>query len=314
MAFDRSAIKSGPAILTFGGASLYFKNGLTIEHVIETFNAEVDAFLGVDARVRDSYIEIKGTPAGQWTDLGVWFPWLTAARGARAHGASDAAAVVHFMDGDKYTFHNAALVGMPGLMLSHTATILDGSVTMQARVKNNTLASSANSVYTRATGQTFNDTSFDWADVLTPSLALSWGSSPWDAFYTQKGVKISATPKWSPVFVDGVGIVTQELDGLEVSATFAPIGIADSAIDAKLAMQGSANALPGARRASVADDLIIQGTGLYVLVRNAHARKAGWRSGTGGTTRHGDLEAVASLELSTGAPLAQLYLGTEAPV
>jgi len=292
---------------------MYFKNGLTIESVIATFDAEADVFVGKDARVRDSYIEIKGTPSGQWTGLSVWFPWLSAARGARAHGGSDAAAVVHFLDGDKYTFHNAALVGMPDLMLSHTRTAMDGSLTIRARVKNSTLASAANSIFTRQTAQTFNDTSFAWTDVITPVLALSWGSSPWDAFYTREGVKISARPQWREIFIDGVGVVNEELDGLEVVASFSPVGIADSAIDAKLAMQGSANAMPGARRASVGEDLIVSGTGLYVLVRNASARKATHRSGTGGTLRHGDIEAVASLELSTGAALAQLYVGTSAP-
>lgn len=313
MAFDRSTIKSGPAILTFGGASIYFRNGLTIDEVIETFDVEVDAFPGKDARVKDSYVEIKGTPAGQWTDLGVWFPWLTAARGARAHGNSDSAAVVHFMDGDVFTYHNAALTGMPDLVLSHTKADMEGNVTLQARVKNNTLHSAANSIFTRSTAS-FSDTSFDWADLLTPVLSLSWGSSPWDAFYTREGVRISAAPQWADVMVDGVGVVNKTLEGLAVTATFAPIGVAQSGIDSKLALQNAASAAPGSRRSVVAADLIIQGSGLYVLVRNAFARKATMQSGSGERARHGDIEAVATLGITDGAAVAQLYLGTAAPV
>ena len=310
MPFDRTNIKTGPAILTFGGAAMYFQNGCTIDEVVQTFDVTADHVLAGDARVQDRYVEISGTPSGQWTNLGVWFPWLTAARGALAYGASDSAAVVHFVDGDKFTYHNAALVGMPDLMLSTIKSSMEGRVVLQARTKKNTLASASNSLFTRETAS-FSDTSFDWADILTPVLTLNWGSSPWDAFYTAAGVKISAKPKWQDITADGVGIVQRVLDGLEVTATFAPIGIAQSSIDSKLLMQGAAGAMIGARRASVASDLIISGTGLYVLMRNAFARKANMQSGS--RARHGDLEAVATLGVTDGAAVAQLYLGDSAP-
>lgn len=311
MAFNRANLKSGPAILTYGGAAIYFKNGLTIDEVTETEDFKVDMYAGADTRVKDRYAEIKGTPSGQWTNLGVWFPWLGSPAGTLAHGTSDSAAVVHFLDGDKFTYHNAAITGMPDLVLSPIKSSMEGQLVLQCRTKNNTLASAANSLYTRAT-QSFSDTSFDWADILTPTLACSWGSSPWDAFYTREGIKISAKPQWSPLSVDGVGIVNQELTALTVTATFAPMGMAQSDIDAKLIQQGAAGAMPGARLAARGADLIISGTGLYVLMRNASARKAAIRAGQAGG-RHGDLEAVSSLTITDGAAVAQLYLGTSAP-
>jgi hypothetical protein len=314
MALNRSTLKSGPAILTYDGAAIYFQNGVTIDEIIETYDVTADMYAGADVRLKDRYCEIKGTPSGQWTNLGVWFPWLGSPRGTMAHGASDTAAVVHFLDGDKFTYHNAAITGMPDLMLSHVKSVMEGQLVLQCRVKNNTLVSAANSIFTRAE-EAFSDDSFDWEDVLTPVLELSWGpAESWVSFYTQAGIKISAKPQWAALEVDGIGVVNQELQNLTVTATFAPVGISQSELDAKLAIQASDYAAQGARLASRGQDLIISGTGLYVMMRNASARKAVIQGGQAGRFRHGDIEAVSSLTITDGAAVAQLYVGTAAPV
>ena len=312
MAFDRTALKSGPAILTWNGGTMYFKNGLTAEDNYDTFDVNVDVFPGADKRRGSPLGLIKGTPSGQWKNLSVWFPWLSAARGARLHGASDKAAVIYWLDGDIWTYHNAGLVDMPGLLLSTTKTILDGSIGLECRTKNNTEPTAANSFVTRTAGS-FSDTSFSWDEVPTQAYSHTWGSSPWDAWYTRDGVKISAKAKWSEIPTDEYGVVEKELDMLEVAAQFTPVGIAQSAIDAKLALQNSAYAARGSRMAGIAEDFIMQGTGVYVAMRSAFLRKALAQSGTDGKGRHGEFEAVSTLGITTGAAVAQLYVGTEAP-
>ena len=126
-------------------------------------------------------------------------------------------------------------------------------------------------------------------------------------------MKISAKAKWSEIPTDEYGVVEKELDMLEVAAQFTPVGIAQSAIDAKLALQNSAYAARGSRMAGIAEDFIMQGTGVYVAMRSAFLRKALAQSGTDGKGRHGEFEAVSTLGITTGAAVAQLYVGTEAP-
>ncbi|MFZ2276292.1 MAG: hypothetical protein WAW39_00780, partial [Prosthecobacter sp.] len=129
MSFDRTTIKSGPAILTWNGGTMYFAKGLTAEEGFETFDVTSDVFAGADKRRGSMLGTIKGTPSGQWKNLGVWFPWLGAARGTRMHGASDKTAVIKWLDGDIWTYHNAALMDMPDLILSSTKTIMEGGIT-----------------------------------------------------------------------------------------------------------------------------------------------------------------------------------------
>lgn len=313
MSFDRTTIKSGPAILTWNGGTMYFKNGLTAEEGFETFDVTSDVFAGADKRRGSLLGTIKGTPSGQWKNLGVWFPWLGAARGARMHGASDKTAVIKWLDGDIWTYHNAGLMDMPDLILSSTKTIMEGGITLECRTKNNTDPTDAASFVTRTTGS-FTDTSFDWDEIPTQVYSYAWGgSSPWDSFATREGVKIKAKAKWSEIPTDELGVIEKELDMLEVTATFVPMGITQAQLDAKLAMQNNASAARGARMSALAEDLIITGTGVYVAMRKAFMRKLPMQSGTDGKGRIGEIEAVSTLGITTGAAEAMLFVGTEEP-
>lgn len=312
-AFDRTTIKSGPAILTWNGGSIYFKEGLTAEEGFTTFDVKTDAFAGADKRRDTLMATLKGVPSGQYTSLGVWFALLSAARGTRLHGASDKAAVIKWLDGDIWTYHNVGLAGMSDLMLSATKTIFDGPMTFEARTKNNTDPTAANSFVARTTGS-FNDNTFSWDDIPTQIYTCAWGpDSPWDQFHTRDGVKLSAKPKWADLMVDALGVVDRELDDLEVTAQFTPAGIAQSALDARLAMQNSSSAARGSRISTQAEDLIITGAGVYIAMRNAAMRKLPMQSGTQGKGRFGSVELVSSLQVTDGLPVAQLLLDTEAP-
>ena len=312
MSFDRTTFKSGPAILTWNGGSMYFKNGLTVEEGFETFDVTADIFPGTDKRRGDLLATIKGTPSGQWTNLSVWFPWLGAARGARMHGVTDKTATIRWLDGDVWIYHNAALLDMPDLILSSTKTIMDGSIALECRTKNNTDPTDEASFVTRS-ASSFSDDSFDWADVPTQVYTLSWGSSPWDNFTSREGVKIKAKAKWNAIMSDAMGIVEKELDMLEVTASFVPMGVSQAALDAKMGMQDSATAARGARMSGVAADLIISGTGVWVQMYNAFMRKLPMKSGTDGKGRIGEIEAVSTLGISSGAAMAQLFVGTADP-
>ncbi|MGV3664269.1 MAG: hypothetical protein ACO1TE_29120 [Prosthecobacter sp.] len=310
-AFDRTNYKSGvPAIITWNSGSIYFKNGLTIEEGCTTFDVRTDAFAGADKRRDTLMATIKGVPSGQYINLGTWFPWLSAARGARLHGASDKTCVVKWMDGDIWTYHNAALAEMSSLILSPTKTIMDGPITLEARTKNNTAPSAANSFVTRTTGS-FSDTSFSWDDIPTQVYELTWGS--WEGFHTRDGVKISAKTKWEDMPCDALGVVEKELDLLEVTAEFTPVGVSMADLDSALVMQGASSAMRGSRLSGQAQNLIIEGTGVYIEMRKAALVKLPMQSGAPGKGRFGTVQMVSTLAVTDGLPVTQLLLDTEAP-
>jgi len=310
MAITRSSLKTGPAIVTFDGAVVYFKNGLKLTEVIETFEVTVDNYGKVDDRVKDRKVTISGTPAGEWESLAMLFPWLGAVIGARAHGDTDRPLVVHAIDGTRYTYHNATLTKMPSLKFAPTETLL-GDVEWMARVKDNTEPTAANSLYTRDTAA-FVDASFVTANVRTQPYTLSWGTTPWDSFATVDGVEVTFETKWQDLTVAGYGVLDQILENLQVSAKFKPLGVTQAAIDAKLLLQGAAGAAQGSSLNARGVDLSIVGTGVFVTLRGAAAKSMGQEFGMG-KLRNGEMEAIATRTFVAGVAVPLAYVGTVAP-
>jgi hypothetical protein len=303
MPLARSTLKTGPAIVTFAGATFYFKTGLRLTEELETFEIPVDNFGKVDERVRDRRVQIVGTPAGEWEDLAVLWPWLASAIGTRAHGDTDRALVIHALDGTVYTYHNATLTQMPSLRFAATETLI-GEVQWTARVKDNTEPSAANSLFTRSSAA-FSDVSFLTANVKTQQYTLNWGSSPWNAFHTVDGVTVDFPITWQPLTVDGYGVVDQILEDIQVTARFRPLGVAQADIDAKMLLQGDAAATQGASLNAKGVDLVISGTGVWVKLTAAAAKNMGQEFGMG-KLRNGEMLAVATRAFATGVaqPLA----------
>jgi hypothetical protein len=311
MAITRSSLKTGPAIVTFDGATVYFKDGLKLTETIETFDVNVDNYGKVDDRVKDRKVTISGTPAGEWESLSMLFPWLGAVIGSRAHGDTDRALVIHAIDGTRYTYHNATLTKMPTLKFAATETLL-GEVEWTARVKDNTEPTAANALFTRDTS-TFTDTSFVTANVRTQPYTLHWGSSPWDAFATVDGVEVSFDTSWQDLMVDGYGVLDQILSDVQVSAKFKPLGITQADIDAKLLLQGAAGAAQGSSLNARGTDLVITGSSVHVILRGAAAKSMGQEFGMG-KLRNGEMEVVATRTFASGVAVPLAYVGTAAPV
>lgn len=310
-AIDRATIKTGPALLTWNTAKLYFKDGISITEERSTFDVGSDNLVGTQKRNADRMVTISGTPSGQWKDLSILFALLSATAGTRLHGATDKAATVHFLDGDLFTFHNCGLASLPALSFSPLRTML-GSIGFEARVKNDTDPSAANAIFTR-TNTSFTDTSFAFSNIPTVPYTLTWGADDWADFQTVDGVVITPRLTWRDIVCDNVGIVEKELTGLEITAAFTPLGVGQSHIDSKLALQNSAAAVRGAAVAATTGvDFVLAGVGVWVSMANAILRRASYR-GQIGLQRHAEFEAVTSLDINTGVPVAQMVVGTEAP-
>lgn len=310
MPIQRSTLKTGPAVVTFDGSTVYFKNGLTLTESLETFDVTADHIGKFDSRVRDRKVVIGGTPAGEWEGLTMLFPYLAAAIGTRLHGDTDRALVIHALDGTRYTYHNAALTKMPSLIFKATETLL-GPVEWTARVKDNTEPTAAASLFTRDSAA-FAAASFVTANVKTQPYTLNWGAAPWDAFRTVDGVTVDFALKWQDLPVDGYGVLDQILEDLEVTAKFRPLGVTQAAIDAKLLLQNDAGAALGSSLNARGTDLVITGSDVHVIVRGAAARGFGQEFGMG-KLRNGEMDVVATRTFDAGVALPLAYVGTEAP-
>lgn len=310
MPITRSSIKTGPATVLYDSAVFHFKDGLTLTEEKSTFGIPVDTYGQVDERNQQTVVRISGTPAGEWEHLAVLWPWVGVDIGTRIHGDTDKALVIHCKDGTRYTYHNAAVTKMPDIDLSPIRTLI-GGVEWTARVKDNTDPTAANSLFTRDSAA-WSDTTFASANILTQKYLLSWGASPWDSFETQEGVRISFNLSLADIPLDNYGVIDQQVADLVVEARFKPLGIAQSAIDGKMALQGVAGAARGASLNSLGVDLDISGTGVFIRLRGAAPKMQTQEFGMA-KVRSGEMNVVATRTFTSGVANALVYIGTSAP-
>lgn len=382
-------IIAGPALIQFRGASIYSKGDIILNTSLETFTIEVDRYREVDERLKQTTIGLRFTPAGEWENLGVLYPYASTLLGdfitpVRTVASVDATAntitldrslpvgsavrlssdttlpagtdastlyylgggtlnaytlhstyalaiagtspvditdvgtgthkvagqeplVIHSFDGRKLTFHNAAIVQMPGINGSAVETLLE-EVGFECFPKVNTAWSTANSWYTE-TAAALTDTTFDPAAIITQPYTMAWGSSPWASFATKAGVKVGFALQLEAVETDADGILTRKLAGLKVTARAQPMGISTAQLLSALAIQG-ATAVRG--RSLSGSDLNISATGVYVRLYGA-ALKGGPQQFSSKLDRIGELEWVATRTFSAGAPNDLFFVGTAAP-
>jgi len=68
-------IIGGPALVKFRGASFYSQGDILLQTQLDTFDIIVDRYAKVDERVADQPIRVTFTPAGEWENLGVLWPY-----------------------------------------------------------------------------------------------------------------------------------------------------------------------------------------------------------------------------------------------
>ncbi|HPA20756.1 MAG TPA: hypothetical protein PLU30_23615 [Verrucomicrobiae bacterium] len=219
--------------------------------------------------------------------------------------------VVHSLAGTKLTLHNAAPVSMPGIRATPSDTILR-DVEFEGFVRNGLDRDTANSIYTLESAA-LSDAEFDPADIPTVRFSSVWGAAaPWSSFDTEAGWTIDFALRLEAVNSDRNGLVSRRFTGLEVSAKATPHGISESALLAKMLLQGSG----AARGASLGggDDLDIVGpsNNPYIRLYGARIKGGPLRYGNG-VGRIGECEWIATRTFTGGAPNPLFYVGTAAP-
>lgn len=318
--FSRNSIRTGPAVVRFKGHTFEFKDGVEITEELETFEISTARFGKIDDRVDQRKVTIKGTPAGQWEALAILFAVLDMPMGGRLRAGADEPLVIYDLnapggEGGKRTYHNAALTGPPSeLTFLPTETIL-GEISFTCRAADGAAVTDAAALFT------VEDITEDDAEAIaspdfaipTQAYRLKWGGDePWDGFEASEGVRVTISPTWQDVpGSDRMGIVDEQLTGLEVTARFKPAGIAQADIDAKLALQGPLFRR-GASLAARGADLDIVGEDVFVRVFNS-AMKSNVNSFALTAIRPGEVVVVATRRFQGGQAAALAYVGHAAP-
>lgn len=167
----------------------------------------------------------------------------------------------------RITFHNGAVIGMPGIGLSAVASAL-GAMSLAAFPKDGAAWGDANSIYT-ITKVALEDTAPAAADIPTQEYSADFGAAPWDSFKSRGPITITPALRTEPIVTDGRGLVGMKIAGLDVTATLQPQGFSEAQMMDLLALQ--AGAVRGA--SAVRDDLIITGVGVYAAVYNGAPRQ-----------------------------------------
>src|SRR4051812_43920324 len=75
MSSNLDKIIGGPALVKYRGASFYSQGDILLQTQLSTFDIVVDRYAKVDERVADQPIRVSFTPAGEWENLGVLWPY-----------------------------------------------------------------------------------------------------------------------------------------------------------------------------------------------------------------------------------------------
>lgn len=306
---NRTTILAGPALVTFGGQNFYSKGDVTLNFKPKMFAVSTAHFGEVDQRVSDREFEVSFEPDGRFTSglAAVLWPYASTFNGASLYGSTDRPLVVWSRDGQKLTLVNAAVTGMPNMHFG-AAKPIQGSIKFTGLLANATDPSNAAAYYTLASATYPGDAGWLASDVKIQAYTSAWGSSPWDAFFTEDGWDISFALNLKPQLVDGLGTVDMTLQGLVVTAKCVPVGPAVTDILAKIA---PAVAL-GNSIAALSHHLLISGTGVCAQVYNAGMAESGFTYGAE-KKRIGATTWKATRTLTSGTPDPLYYVGTTAP-
>ena len=251
-------------------------------------------------------IKLTFTPVGEWEELDVLWPYATTKLGSIVNDNSDL--IIYTAAGKRLTFHNAVVAKMPNIILSSVKTLI-GQVEIDCYLKNNTDPEDADARWNIA-DDLLADTTFNPDNVLTQPYSASWGTAPpWDDFETKEGFTVDFAETFELVHTDSLGNVATRLSGLGVTVKAQPLGISEEQMLEKLLLQGT-GAVRG--RSLSGDDLIIQGTSVYVRINKASLRNS-VQHFAANLERIGELTWSANRKFVSGVAQPLFFVGTTAP-
>lgn len=216
--------------------------------------------------------------------------------------------IIHTIAGKVITFHVAAVTVMPEFLGSAVQTPL-GSVSFEVFRKNGIAASTDDSRYSVSTSAFSFDSSFDPAQIVTQPYEAAWGSSPWDAFSSKNGFRVSFPISLTPIEDDACGIIGRRLSAVAAEVRGQPTNVSESDALTALKLQGTG---AGRGRRIVGSNLNLSGTGVYVRVYGASLVAAPLGFGSQ-IDRAGEFVWRSARTFTSGVPGPVFLVGTAAP-
>ncbi len=257
----------GQCYITRSGKTILSSGDVTINKNPELFGIQ-GTFGGLlDERVKSIAHTVTFTHDGRLADLlAIMFP-----HGSERIGQSifsDTPLVILDVNGDRWTYHNAALTSIGAANLT---TQGPAGVTMTftcLHVSTAEVISDEASLFTFDSAITFTQPVQNPDHILTDLYTAAWGATPpYDAMYAKDGFNLSISISTAPETSDRRGINTMILTDMSASVTFNPEGLEVTDIDAMLKHQGAGAKIGGSIRGG--NDLILTGPTLIFTLKNA---------------------------------------------
>lgn len=305
---------TGPAIVIRGGASIYFRDGLTVTVNTQTGEVPSDFHGTVDTFLRSRSITISGRPEGMIANLSQIFGLGVANVGASIFGASDTALVIHTKAGQTITYERSGISKMPSLKLSATDDFFGDAMEWTCLGDPTTEPTDAAHWKTIVTSA-FADVTYSETTKLRYRYTAAYGSTPYDAMTAQEGFTISLNQTNEEISDDNVGLADIVLRSLTATCNFVPSNLTEAQVDGLIKLQGSGAVLIGESIAKGATDLVITGdngpTSFTATLHKAGFGQSAYMYQTG-RLRAGEVQALTRRTWSTGVanPLYTFAIGT----
>jgi hypothetical protein len=293
-------IVAGPAIILWGGQSLYSQGDITVKKVAASWTPNSAMFGTVGKRSSGHYFEISFTPVGilSAAQLAVLYPFTAASVGTNIYTAANVPLVIWTAAGKKYTFTRAGLAKCPSIRLSANSTAL-GEVTFYATIGLGKAYADADA-FVAISSAAFTDATFATTNLSSPGYLGTWNT--YASFETESGFSIDIGMSVSPLSVDRLGIFAHRITGFEVAVRCKPLDQTDANYLLLADLNGAAVA-PGKAYGYGSYDLTIVGTGVTCLVPAVGPGEAGLAFG-GAVAQPGEITFHSTQEFAVGVPSA----------
>ena len=291
---ERKNILTGPGALSYGGVVIHDASGITVNIDSATQDLPSSVSGKMDTIKTDQRGVVTLTPAGVVTQgiLDALYPHQAPAIGSRLHGDTDKPLVVNGTDGMRVTLSNAALTGVPDLLLSTVRTAF-GQAQFTALIADNKKPDAAGAFYTVAS-EPYAKGYPDPLGITGTAYRATFGAITLPD--TTEGWTVNVELALQDLGTDDIGTVDMLLTDVTVRASCTPLGKSISEILAALPV-------PKPRGATIRtnNDLVIagEGGGLKVTLCNA-ALVTGPLQWGSTTLRFGQLGFVAHRRPSDG--------------
>jgi hypothetical protein len=293
-------IIAGPAIITWGGQSLYSQGDIVVKKVQASWNPNSAMWGTIGKRSSGHHFEISFTPVGVLSSaqLAVLYPYTAASVGSSIYTAANVPLVIWTAAGKKYTFTRAGLAKPPSIRLSANSTAL-GEVTFYAAIGLGKAYADADA-FVAISAAAFTDVTFATTNIVSPGYLGTWNT--YASFETESGFTIDVALALSPLSVDRLGVFTHKITGFEVAVRFKPLDQTEANYLLFADLNGAA-VKPGQAFGVGSYDLTIAGTGVSCLVPACGPGEAGLAFG-GAVAQPGEITLHSTQEFAVGVPSA----------